>query len=333
MMRRLCLLAFIAGSVAMTLAGWPALASFRDSAAGPVTISVGTFGTVSATVDIDPDALNPDCQGKYVMAYVELPDRYDVADIDVPTAQLCLNDACINAQEHPTAIGDQDEDGIPDMMVKFSRRAVVALLEGRTGDITFRVRGEISGTTFEGTDTTEVLDSHGVGEDTELDLPEEDPEEGSVPPSARPPLSLIPSTNYEVKPGDTLWGIATRFGTTVQTLAELNGLENPATILYGSTLKVPYLGEDPESNLLEEGLKEGGMPPSTRALLPIIPTTEYTVQPGDTLWDIARRFGTTIQVLVELNSLENRAAILYGSTLNVPYVPEEPGNSTPALSP
>jgi LysM repeat protein len=49
---------------------------------------------------------------------------------------------------------------------------------------------------------------------------------------------------YEVQPGDTLWDIATRFGTTVEVLGELNGLEDPNVILYGSTLNVPYVGED-----------------------------------------------------------------------------------------
>jgi LysM repeat protein len=178
-----------------------------------------------------------------------------------------------------------------------------------------------------------VLDSHCCAEDTKSDLPEEGSGEGDVPPSARPLLPLVPTTEYEVQPGDTLWDIGRRFGTTVQTLAELNSLKNPAAIFHGSMIKVPYLSEDTESNLPEEGPAEGGMPPSTRALLPLIPTTEYTVQPGDTLWDIATRFGTTIQALVELNSLEDRAAILYGSPLNVPYVTEELGNSTPALSP
>jgi LysM repeat protein len=60
------------------------------------------------------------------------------------------------------------------------------------------------------------------------------------PPSA-PPMRTI---EYEVQPGDTLTDIAARFGTTVEALTHLNGLEDPGVILYGSTLKVPYVGED-----------------------------------------------------------------------------------------
>jgi len=49
---------------------------------------------------------------------------------------------------------------------------------------------------------------------------------------------------YEIRPGDTLIDIAARFGTTVEAVAQLNGLEDPNVILYGSTLNVPYVGED-----------------------------------------------------------------------------------------
>jgi LysM repeat protein len=61
-------------------------------------------------------------------------------------------------------------------------------------------------------------------------------------------------------------------------------------------------------------------------------TSEYQVQPGDTLWHIATRFGTTVEVLGELNGLEDPDVILYGSTLNVPYVGEEPGDATADVS-
>lgn len=242
-MRRLWLLVLIAGLVAMTLAQWPALASFRDSAAGLVTISTSTFRTVAASVDIDPDTLNPGSQGSFVTAYIELPEGWDVAEIDIHSVQLCLDEDCTNAEEQPTAVGDEDGDGIPDRMVKFSRQAVIVLLGGRTGDVAFKVRGEVSDSPFEGTDTIRVLDSQGDAEDSEPALPEEGSGEATAPPepASAPPMRTV---EYQVQPGDTLTDIAARFGTTVEALTHLNGLEDPGVILYGSTLKVPYVGED-----------------------------------------------------------------------------------------
>jgi len=66
---------------------------------------------------------------------------------------------------------------------------------------------------------------------------------------------------------------------------------------------------------------------------PAMRTIEYEVRPGDTLTDIAARFGTTVEALVRLNRLQNANLILYGSTLNVPYVGEDGGGARGAVSP
>ena len=44
---------------------------------------------------------------------------------------------------------------------------------------------------------------------------------------------------YVVQPGDTLSGIAARYGTTYQTLAALNGITNPNLIYAGQTIRIP----------------------------------------------------------------------------------------------
>ncbi len=228
--------AFTTVLVVCVLAGLSVAYTWTGQATGTFQAQAGVWGPIEATVDIDPDTLNPESQGKFVMAYIELPEGYDVADIDVSTVTLEVEDiggSSVAASPSPTAVGDEDGDGIPDRMVKFSREAVVALLDGRTGDITFRVKGEVSGSPFEGTDTRRVLDSQGGAEDAQPAAPQ-------VP----SPLPSAPPVGYEVQPGDTLVDIAARFGTTVEALVQLNGLEDPNVILYGSTLNVPYVGED-----------------------------------------------------------------------------------------
>ena len=80
---------------------------------------------MEAELDFDPNTLNVRSTGRYVTCYVELPAGYDPREVDVAT--LMLNDL-VPAESKPTEIGDNDDDGVPDLMVKFSRAAVIDAL-------------------------------------------------------------------------------------------------------------------------------------------------------------------------------------------------------------
>jgi len=202
--------AFLA--VGIAVAAWTA----SGSGSGTVT-SLPFFPPIPATVDvdIDPDTLNPDSEGKFVTAYIELPPGYDVADIDVSSVRLCLDDDCTSAQEDPTTVGDEDQDDIPDLMVKFSREAVIALLDGRTGNITFTVRGDVSGRTFEGTDLIRVLDSQGDAADAEPAAADEPPPPPSAPPA--PNQTATPAPTATIGPSPSPTPVATASATPVPT--------------------------------------------------------------------------------------------------------------------
>ena len=103
-------------------------------------------------VDIDPDTLNLKSKGKWITAYIELPEGYDVNGIDVSTVRL---DDTIPAELRPTEIGDYDNDGIPDLMVKFSRQDLIEILS--VGQATLTITGEVNGTSFEGSDTIRAI--------------------------------------------------------------------------------------------------------------------------------------------------------------------------------
>ena len=90
---------------------------------------------------------------------------------------------------------------------------------------------------------------------------------------------------YTVQPGDTLSNIASRYGTTYEALAALNGIANPNLIRAGQKLQL------------------NGAPASPAASAP--PKQTYTVQPGDTLSGIASRYATTYQHLAAVNGIEN----------------------------
>ena len=113
------------------------------------------------------------------------------------------------------------------------------------------------------------------------------------------PAPSAPATGgtYTVQRGDTLSRIALRHGVTVWALAQTNGISVYQTIYVGQRLAIPG-GSTPA--------------PSTPAL-----GDTYTVRPGDTLSQIARRFGTTVSALARLNGIANPSAIYPGQVLRM----------------
>jgi hypothetical protein len=63
----------------------------------------------------------------------------------------------VNEDQHPTSIGDHDNDGIDDLMIKFNRQEVIGILiPGDNVEIT--ISGELTDDTeFQGTDYIKVI--------------------------------------------------------------------------------------------------------------------------------------------------------------------------------
>ena len=103
------------------------------------------------------------------------------------------------------------------------------------------------------------------------------------------PPSGSGTTEYVVKAGDTLWAIARRYGTTVDILKSLNGLT-------GDLLQIGQVLRVPDTQM---------------------PYIEYTVKAGDTLFAIARKYGTTVDEIKRLNGLSG-SLIDIGQKLRIP---------------
>jgi len=113
---------------------------------------------LAARVDIDPNTLNLKSKGKWTTGYIEVPEGYDVHNINVSTIKL--NDTIHVDLSAPTAIGDYDNDLIPDLMVMFSRTDVVQLIvaEGiEFANVTISLSGRLNdGNCFSGSDVIKV---------------------------------------------------------------------------------------------------------------------------------------------------------------------------------
>ena len=103
------------------------------------------------------------------------------------------------------------------------------------------------------------------------------------------------STNtYTVKNGDSLWKIANQFGVTINQLKSANNLISD-NLQIGQVLTIPSSNSNP--------VTPGG--------------NIYTVKSGDSLWSIARKYDTTVDILKNLNNLSSNTLSI-GQVLNVP---------------
>lgn len=100
------------------------------------------------------------------------------------------------------------------------------------------------------------------------------------------------NTIYTVKTGDTLSGIASKFGTTYQHLAQINGISNPNIIHVGQVIRIDGQAQAPS-------------------------TTYYTVKRGDTLSGIAAKYGTSWKTLQQLNGITDPNKIYPGQKVRI----------------
>ncbi len=105
-----------------------------------------------------------------------------------------------------------------------------------------------------------------------------------------------------VEPGDTVGHIAQRTGTSVPAIVRANGLDSRATIRVGQRLVIPSA--------------DAATPVTAPAAAPAART--HAVVAGDTVWELAKRYGTTVDALVSANGLDSRARIRVGQVLTLP---------------
>ena len=107
------------------------------------------------------------------------------------------------------------------------------------------------------------------------------------------------ATEHVVRPGDSLWNIAKRYGTTTQEIERINRIAS-ANITVGQVLKIPAAAAPPQDK--GEPRKPG-------------PGATYAVRKGDTLQSIAKRHNTTVERLLAINKMQPQSKLQPGQKL------------------
>jgi membrane-bound lytic murein transglycosylase D len=114
-----------------------------------------------------------------------------------------------------------------------------------------------------------------------------------------PPEKRVNWVRYKIQPGDSISVIASRYKTTSKVLRDVNGMSNNQ-IRAGKVLFVPVASKGAEQYVLTatERLKTKQNRNVSSSIKKI-----HIAQPGDSYWDIARKYGVTTRQLVRWNNL------------------------------
>ena len=131
-------------------------------------------------------------------------------------------------------------------------------------------------------------------------------------------IPAVAADEHRVNPGDTVSGLAVKYGTSVQRIVDANSLDSRARIYAGQTLTIP-------SVTAPSSAKASSTPTVTTS-------AKHTVSTGETVWGLAQRYGTTVSAIVKANSLGSSAMIRIGQSLTIPGVKASTTTTSTAAS-
>lgn len=162
------------------------------------------------------------------------------------------------------------------------------------------------------------------------------PETGTVTPATAPSPSGTTTEaapqeiKYVVKKGDTLWALGRKFKVPVSAIVDRNDIQDAAVIREGRELIIPVAQsaapapETPAARAPSGSAAEARGPSALLAGVEAVPVAEdaqnavHRVQPGDTVWKLARLYNTTSTRILEANNIGDPTRIQIGQELRIP---------------
>ncbi len=138
-------------------------------------------------------------------------------------------------------------------------------------------------------------------------------------PAAGP--ALADGIVHIVQPGENLFRIGLAYGIGWEAIMQANGLAS-TNIYVGESLIIPVAGSGaatpPAPPPDPTPQPTAPAPDPTPNPVPAVQQSSYLIQPGDTLWLIAQRFGVSVGQLLTANGISNPNYIYYGQVLRIP---------------
>ena len=137
-----------------------------------------------------------------------------------------------------------------------------------------------------------------------------------IPEKYTPPDDMVIPTyvNYTVKKGDSLYSIAKKYNTTVDAIVKDNNLKN-TNLSLGQNLKIRSTSDN---TTIEECFGEAYTPPTTEN------TINYTVKKGDSLYNIAKKYNTSVSDILKASNLTS-TNLSIGQVLKIPTTSNSTG--------
>ena len=150
---------------------------------------------------------------------------------------------------------------------------------------------------------------------------QQQPKQGNTPNNAGKKTEVpYRATNHKVAVGDNLTKLAQQYGTTPEAIMQANNLTND-NIQIGQTIKIPNGSKVAQ----QQGKQQGNVASNTgnKKRNEVQSTTFHKVTEGQNLTKLAQQYGTTPEVLMQLNNLSDDN-IKIGQNLKVPGTAGKP---------
>jgi len=140
-----------------------------------------------------------------------------------------------------------------------------------------------------------------------------------IPTPGSTPAAAQPAVRHVVQRGEYLSQIAVKYGVPMSSILQANRIANPSLLYVGQTLVIP--GASSSQQPVSQPAAQPASQPAT--------SSTYVIQPGDTLYKIAVRHGTSVAALMQANGIADMNRIYWGQTL---VIPGSTSTSAPAPS-